>query len=450
MITRNTYDSKPLNFNYYRPTEGDQESEFHNHREINAKQRQVNSLVADQCFTKDRAFVKFLTWINLQSEDKEAISMARLVAYNIFNQLKNDAHNYDDVLTGIVNGFKVILTNLTKFSKDISKDPELILKACREYSKGIRDIEDVVSFLNEPGCQRSLMVTKEISGRIHEGLMNVQQSLQVNAGHASYSSINDNLNYRVDISHPLIVICENLDTSTIEKSKQIAEETGKRILFISKTFNQNSNPGEADLKILGSTPYLNLSDLSSDCDKIFVELCENLPEIGELAFDEQVHYKTSERIVMNNDSTNFFHSKFETDEFKSHSLHQEIVEVRLRGPDETWIHRFRTDLIDAHKDLKDSLKSGVLPDIATSLSLVNKELKTYYSDNQDIQRGIEIFQRSIDEIVLEMNEMDVHDGSLIEERINASIAEGNFIPSTKVTNVVTDIVTICNYLLQNE
>jgi hypothetical protein len=142
--------------------------------------------------------------------------------------------------------------------------------------------------------------------------------------------------------------------------------------------------------------------------------------------------------------THFIDTSFEGNEtLASSNYYSDLVEVHLRSHDEAWIHSFKTDLLSAHYNLKDSLKEGILPDIKTSFFLSNEELKTYYSENDDTQMGIEVIQTSIDMFLKQVDSgADEVPSSSIEEIYEKCLSERTFIPSTKATGVVSDIVSI--------
>mmetsp|Transcript_28263 Transcript_28263/g.24976 ORF Transcript_28263/g.24976 Transcript_28263/m.24976 type:complete len:112 (+) Transcript_28263:301-636(+) len=99
-------------------------------------------------------------------------------------------------------------------------------------------------------------------------------------------------------------------------------------------------------------------------------------------------------------------------------------------------------LLEAHENLKDSCTRGILPDIQTSFELANKELKDRYSKNDQIQRGFEIVQESIDSYLSVSTKDNDNSFSNIKEALDQSILDGSFIPETKVSKVVSDISSI--------
>lgn len=420
-----------------------EKTEVQRHKKVDLK--------ADSCFTRDKAFLKFLTWINLESTDKESISIARLIAYNIFHQLKDDVENGDDVISGVAKGFKVILTSLTKMSRPITTDSSLTLKACEVYSKGLTDIAKIVSYLHCGESRKELVVTKEISRSSHEGTVKVQKILPIGVGHASHHYINDGLNYRVDIENPIIVLSEKLSSEDVDYVLDLTNQSGRGVIFVARLTERDVGEFILDKRMqLGTTlSLMNLSEDVMNSSEYFRRMEANLRELDISKTNSPVKFKQAERVIMEGATTYFVDSSFEQELPNSPvSFVTELVEIQLRSPDEAWMHRYRNDVIDAYKDLEDSLKMGVLPSIKTGFFFANEELKTYYSENKAIQRGIEIVQKAMDDFISEIDEEGLSQTEVnLEDHFETSISEGTFVPTSKATKVVTDIVTICNSLL---
>ena len=60
-------------------------------------------------FAKDKAFLKILTSINLESKDKESILISRLIAYNILNIIKSESNFEKETFAGIAQSLNCIL-----------------------------------------------------------------------------------------------------------------------------------------------------------------------------------------------------------------------------------------------------------------------------------------------------------------------------------------------------
>lgn len=226
--------------------------------------------------------------------------MARLIAYYIFNQLKLQKNFSDDIITGIVEGLKIVLTNFAKMAKPISRNNEMIKQACKVYSNGIEDVSTIVSFINEKDAKRELVVTKEISRSAHEGRMSIYPSLTFDVGHASHSFINDHLNYRVDIKDPIIVLSKDLETEAIEKVLEFSREDHRDVLFILK----NTSPTIKEFLVTYNQKSENtiaLMDLSEDykhADSIFSNLLDSLRSFDRIPSDSPVKFTTSDRVIM--------------------------------------------------------------------------------------------------------------------------------------------------------
>jgi hypothetical protein len=130
---------------------------------------------------------------------------------------------------------------------------------------------------------------------------------------------------------------------------------------------------------------------------------------------------------------------------------KELVEVRLRSHDEPWIHRFKNDIIDANEDLQSSLKAGIIPDAATSFFISSKKLKDYKNENEDIQTGVELVRQAIMSLLETMEEDNTQLSNLSEKELfKTALGEGTFIPLTKATKIVADVVAIFHFLIQND
>jgi hypothetical protein len=226
--------------------------------------------------------------------------MARLISYYIFNQLKNQKNFREEVITGIVEGLKIVLTNFAKMAKPISKDKAMIENACKVYSHGIEDVSTIVSFINEEEANRELIVTKEISRSDHEGRVYTYPSLIFKVGHASHSLINDHLNYRVDIKNPLIVLANDLESETIEKVLEYSREDSRDVLFILK----NTSPSAKESLVAYNQKSKNtvaLMDLSEDyqrADTIFTQISASLRKFDKITSDSPAEFSTSDRVIM--------------------------------------------------------------------------------------------------------------------------------------------------------
>jgi hypothetical protein len=253
-------------------------SDYNEDFSIYTEKKGESKLNSNLCFTKDKSFIKYLTWINLESKDKENISIARLIAYNIHNNLKMIDLKNDDVIRGIVKGLEVLQNNFTHFSKSINEDPDIKIKACNTYSQGVANISHILQFMHLGKENKKMLVTKELGGTGHVGRVDVQNSIRINSGHASYSYINDKLNYRVDLLSPIIIMSEDLSISEIEEGFKIAAELNKNLVFVTKTSqvlpddfqNYKNKSFQKDFGLV------NLSENPEECDETYTFLLEQL------------------------------------------------------------------------------------------------------------------------------------------------------------------------------
>jgi hypothetical protein len=340
---------------------------------------------------------------------------------------------------------------MSDLSKDISQDTGLVNEASDTYSKGIDGIANIVRFLNGGELNRRLMVTKEISGRLHEGSVHVQSALQVNVGHADHSYINDQLNYRVDATRPLIVLAEKLNNQIVAQVLELSNKSNRDVVFVTKACDEAAKIFLREHRAK-STKTIALMDLAEDneqADLAFSNLSTLLRDSDDFKSPLGVTLKTSERVILDSQVAYFVDESLTNSSKKDVDIN-ELVEVHLRSPDEAWIHKYKNDIIDAHSNLQDSIRTGILPEITTTFSLINQDLKDYTGDNADISRGVKIVHDSITTYLEAVQEQKVDESSLSEQNcLNASIETGSFIPHTTATKVVSDIVTICNYLIQN-
>ena len=448
VITRSRYDYKPTPFNYQVTDQEFEEKNFVRNQTTNTANLKLND---DFCFRKDKIFLKFLTWINLESSDQESISISRLVAYNIFSQLKNQRKG-NDIISGVVKGLHVILNYLSQNSKPIVGDKALLQKSYHAFSKGIIDIVNLVTYLNKGPSPKNLIFTKEISGRIHEGTSKVHHSLVLEAGHACHSLINDELNYRVELINPTIVLVEELGSNDVENVLDSLKEKNKDLLFISKSVDNEVAKFVANLSEDSKASYsvMDLSEGDFDSNVIYDSLVTQLKSTEEHLGEKYV-FKTAQRVLMKGNETYLLDPFFENFIGSKGPLRfEESVEVHLRSPNEAWIHSFMNEISDAYNNVSESLKNGILPESKTSFYLANQELKSYYSENPNVQLGMKIVQNAIDSAILENSEDVSSIESSFDDHLEQSIVHGTFIPATKPTKIIGDIVTICNFLFQNK
>lgn len=401
-------------------------------------------------FRKDHAFLKFLMWINLESKDHDSISLARLMAYNIFSQLKEKKLN-NDITVGLIKGLSMVLEIFSKNRKLIENDQELMKNACTTFSQNADDITSLVSFLNSGASPKQLIFTKEIGGRTHEGTAEVHHILQTNVGHASHKLINDDLNYRVELNQSLIALKENLDESDLNTILNFSHAFRKDILIVSKRIDSELLHKIIELKISEDLriSVLELGDLKDKTDEQYINLIDTLPN-ADIPETSDFQFKTAKRILMNADTTYFFDSSFdEKSSIGSNPSLTEMVEVHLKSPKEEWTHRCMNDIIDANANYQNSLKHGLLPESRLSFYLANEELKTYYSDNSSIQEGLEILQNAIDSTV-KCDSDDFSDSALdFKEALSKNIVDGTYVPANRPAQIVGDVVTIINFLINN-
>jgi len=308
-----------------------------------------------------------------------------------------------------------------------------------------------VNYLHTDKSEKDLIFTKEISGRIHEGNVKVHQSLKIDVGHASHSFINDQLNYRVDIKSPIIVLSENLSQKEIDGMLNLLDHNQKPVLFITKKTPKAIEDYliAKNAKTSRDISLMNLSESQKNSDEVYKTLVEKLKTVDDVSFGP-LQVKKADRVILLSATTYFIDSKFQNSkETKGHEIFKKLVDIHLRSPNEAWIHQFKNDIGDAYINLQESLTHGILPSIKDSFFLANKELKTYYSENSEIQRGIEVVQNAIDSTVLEKKEeISSSSETSFEDHLKESIEEGTFIPASQTTKIVGDVVTICNFLLQ--
>jgi len=127
VITRNSIEYKEALVGVYKDRDLENNQDLKIITNVTKMKRKIH-IQDDFSLRQDKTFLKFLTWINLESKDKESISIARLIAYNIFTQLKNEKLS-DDVIRGIVKGLHLILKYFTCNKKIISDNNSLIQKA---------------------------------------------------------------------------------------------------------------------------------------------------------------------------------------------------------------------------------------------------------------------------------------------------------------------------------
>lgn len=456
VITRQQGKYNPISLGVYQSSQdlkslGDKEV-----KEMDTSKRQKKlSLSSDVCFTKDKAFLKTLAWINLASKDKESISLSRLIAYNIFSQIHktDDVDSMDDTIVGITKAFGIILKTLEKASKKITTKNGLTSKVCEVYSQGNVDISNLITFLNSGDVKRELIFTKEVVGRTNEGIAHVTPGLAVDVGHASHSFINDQTNYRVELIQPLIVMREEVTEDSAKKIVELSEQNKNGVVFITK----HSNPTLKDylVELKSKSPvnlvFMDLSESTENPEELYNNLVEGLSNSEPLTDEFSFVFKSVSRLIMESNKSYFIDDSLSQLLNQNNPLFREIVDVHLKGANETWMQKFKINVVDSYESMKDSLGYGIVPELKTSLFLANQELKEYYSENSDIQEGIEIVQKAIDSSILENLEekVDFTDYSF-ELHINESLEDGTFIPRTKATKVVADIITICDFLIQSK
>mmetsp|Transcript_38135 Transcript_38135/g.37639 ORF Transcript_38135/g.37639 Transcript_38135/m.37639 type:complete len:390 (+) Transcript_38135:30-1199(+) len=324
----------------------------------------VNSkLGSELCFTRDKAFIKYLTSIHLRSKDKETISAARLLAYFITQKVKPEDEPTDDetfqdtmdkainqealgelnvnpdVLNGVARGLSHILDFIKKNSRKIHDDKSLILKAGSLYCRGNHDISQVIDFVNFGETVRTLIVTKDVSGTKNESSLAMYDSLALDVGHSSFHFVNDQLNYRYESSRPIIVLTENLDEYLAKSVLSQLEGLANGIVFVTKDADSATiDLLQAKKKESGlALSVVNLSEEDNEDSESFEILKDNLNNLGEQSFDGDYYLKTCERVIMDDVSTLFIDKKLKRPSDGSNSEYfQEIVEVNLQSPDETW------------------------------------------------------------------------------------------------------------------
>lgn len=456
VITRSAQMSNDIQLGFSQVGENvELETKFNNASNLNNSNEAIERTIGEElCFTKDKAFLKFVSMINLESQDKESISVARLIAMNVYSQLKKEQNISDDVIHGIVKGLRVILLNLKQTSNKW-KGLVSFERLSEVYSKGVADINNLVTSLHQGETRKRLVVTKEVSGKLlHEGAVDVHPTLSIKAGYSSYSFVNDDLNYRVDLEKPIIAVSEELNFEDVDEILEVSSELNRNVVFVWLT-PQNSLEKYILSKKQSSKigwALVNLSETGNFDTESLSELADHLEPMNDVNLNSKVQLKSAERVIMDNQVTSILDSSFATKEdLKESPLFEELAEIHLRSYDEIWIHEFKNDLLEADENLKNSLENGVLPDLYVSLNLANEDLKSYYSEDPMVQRGVEIIQNSLDSLIsISGNDLSNISDLSIEKVMEECASAGSFIPVTKANNIIADVVTICNHLLQNE
>ena len=212
-----TKTSTPLSFKIFKPS-GSKLFEEENKQpkifKINSSKPIVDSSLS---YTKDKAFLKFLSLVNLQSKDKECIAISRLLAYNIINQIKKESNFDKEIFKGIAYGLQLILKYL-EHQKFKLNDEDILNKAWSVFSKGNKDIHKLVSYLVTGEDDKDIIFTKEVTEKPSECNVSVKYGIFMDVGYSSHSFINDHLNYRVDKHHPIIYITDEL---TLEDANSV-------------------------------------------------------------------------------------------------------------------------------------------------------------------------------------------------------------------------------------
>ena len=448
VMTRNSTEYRTTRFS---PIQVDSDVSDTNISQHKVGRKRSLELSGDFWFRQDKTFLKFLTWINLESKDSESISISRLLAYNIFSQLKGTEIN-DNIISGIVKGLHVILKSFKLNSKQIQSDQKLVQAATLAYSKGAEDVVNLINYLQDDPETKDLMFTKEISGRILEGSSNVHSSLKMNVGHTSHDFINDELNYRVELDKPTIIMSEQFSLDDVQNVMGTASALSKNILVVTKSSGEGVTEKLVKLNKLGDVRFsvMDLSEGSEGSDALYDVLNSQLKDSENSSSDGYI-FKTAERVLMNGDTTHFIDPFFNTLMSSDlQSYYSKLVEVHLKSPDEAWIHNFMTDIKDAHTSLQESLKNGILPESKVSFYLANQELKSFYSETPDVQTGIEVVQNAIDSTILSKEGDKMGDESSFEDHLTHSMEDATFIPANKPAKIIGDVVTICKYLLLNK
>ena len=400
MTTKSVAPTAPLSFKMFKPSERKYKYE---ENQTQPKIERINTSKTNKetklWFTKDKAFLKFLTLVNLESKDKEWIAISRLLAYSILNQLKKENSNEKEVFKGIAYGLQQVLEYFDKNHLKVDNE-DILSKACSVFSKDNTDIHKLVSFLIGGEEDKYIIFTKEITEKPSEWNVALKYGIFIDAGYHSHTFINDQLNYRVDMHHPIIYISDKL---TMENTKSVIKfGLMKRtdIIFISNNVdsevqnyiiskNHETQTGISLLKLSGS---------NSESDSLMKLLSENLTELTEIS--GKLKLKTSERVVMESNSTTIIDSSFFlNDNIQALDWFKQVVDIHLRSYNEAWINKFKNDVTEVYANVKDS-KIGILPDLITSLYFASNEIKKLISDNSKIWKGIEIVYNSINTYTL--------------------------------------------------
>lgn len=358
-----------------------------------------------------------------------------------------------NIINGVARALSHIMGFMKQNARKIHEDHNLVLKAGTVYGKGNNDIAQIIDFVNFGDTRRTLLVSKEVSGTTNESFLEVQNSLALDVGHSSYHFINDKLNYRYDVSQPIIILAENLDEDLASNVLHQLEDLSNGVVFVAKQVDklaQNlllSQKEESGIEV----SLVDLSEEGSEGSESFEIMKNNLKDFGDASPKTGYYLKSCDRVLMDSSSTYFVDAKFDQsiEEFQSEKF-QELVEVNLRSPDETWCHEVRNNVLEANTNLEDSLLEGILPGFNTTLKLANEDLKEFYSDDKHIQTGLEIVQESIDSYIKAIKE-DKEDSLLsIDGALEKAISEGTFVPERKAAKAISDIWSICSYLLSQK
>ena len=248
---RSAKHSTPLSFRLLKSTEADsnlEDSRF----QSKIKEIEINKFNSERklFLAKDRAFLKVLTSINLESKDNEWILLSRLIAYNIINNIKAESNFSKETFTGIAKALYQILEFFEKVSESATEE-ELRRKSSNVHQKGKFDVAKLLNFLISDSDDKVLLFTKEVTTRPAEGRVNTHTGFSVDAGHSSHTFINDHVNYRVDMHHPIVYIWEELTLEDANKVIELSLMKRSDVIFI-------ANKVDADIqKFLISKKFRN-------------------------------------------------------------------------------------------------------------------------------------------------------------------------------------------------
>ena len=221
---------------------------------------------------------------------------------------------------------------------------ELQNKAFTVYSKGKFDVAKLLNFLISEPDDKFLLFTKEVTTRPAEGKVNLHSGFSIDVGHKSHTFINDNINYRVDMHHPIICICDNLTMEDANKVIELSLMKRSDVLFISNKVDAQierfliSRNSETQNWI----SLLKISDSKSSSDFWVNFLDKKLKDLGEVSENFKPKLKTVDRVIMDDSSSTFIDSSFDWNkDCKEDSKFKQIVDVHLRSSNEAWINKYK-------------------------------------------------------------------------------------------------------------